>query len=367
MNKGHAKLVWNGLAEATRKAYRSAQRSYARSCAIRGIQAWPATPSAICYWLTERLLGAATSSPIKPDTALAELSALCAFHTDSGWPDGVFSTHAKHFRRMIDGARRLQPHRPKELRHPISRASVIALSGIISRLPTQPTLLSAPLKDDLNVAAAARIAFAGFLRVGEFTYSTAHRANAHTFAATKLTRSDIRFSPTLDHAVLTLKRSKTDRKHKGVNIVLAATNDAACPVEALSKLFTHDPQPAGAPLFAFASGPFSAPAFTKRIVSQLHQAGVDTTGIKGHSFRKGAAQHAHDAGLRNDHIQALGRWSSEAFRLYFSTPATTLYSWNRQFQTGCPTPVAYPGPPAPPPAIFGPPGLLGPPAARTAA
>ena len=176
---------------------------------------------------------------------------------------------------------------------------------------------------------AACIAFAGFLCIGEFIYSAADLRNGYAFTATKLTRSNIRFSPTLDHALLTLKRSKTDRNHKGVSIILVATNNAACPVEALSKLFLYDQQPASAPLFALSSGTFTLSTFQTAVISKLNHAGIDSAGIKGHSFRKGAAQHAYNAGIRNDQIQALGRWSSEAFRLYFTTPTSVLYAWNR--------------------------------------
>lgn len=32
-----------------------------------------------------------------------------------------------------------------------------------------------------------------------------------------------------------------------------------------------------------------------------------------HSFRKGAAQHAKDSGIQDDKVQALGRWTRQAF------------------------------------------------------
>ena len=70
---------------------------------------------------------------------------------------------------MIDGARRLQPPRQKRDRHPILRSSVISLSTRISHLPAYPSSLSTAQRNDLNIAVAARVAFAGFLRVGEFT------------------------------------------------------------------------------------------------------------------------------------------------------------------------------------------------------
>lgn len=83
--------------------------------------------------------------------------------------------------------------------NPISPASVIILSGNISHLPTQLLRLSAAQKNDPNLAAAARVAFAGFLRVGKFTYLAAELRNTEVFAATKLTPADIRFTPTMDH------------------------------------------------------------------------------------------------------------------------------------------------------------------------
>lgn len=63
-------------------------------------------------------------------------------------------------------------------------------------------------------------------------------------SATELTRSDVRFSSSLDHAQLTLKRSKTDHRHKRIQIVLAKTGDEASPVDTLL-----DPKGPDAPLF----------------------------------------------------------------------------------------------------------------------
>lgn len=60
------------------------------------------------------------------------------------------------------------------------------------------------------------------------------------------------------------------------------------------------------------------------------------TGYSSHSFRRGAAQHASDNGMLDEDTQKLGRWSSESFRLYFTTSAQTLYNLNMSFQTGRP-------------------------------
>ena len=49
----------------------------------------------------------------------------------------------------------------------------------------------------------------------------------------------------------------------------------------------------------------------------MDQAGMSTD-FNGHSFRRGAAQHALDNGLGDNNIKILRRWTSEAFKRYFT-------------------------------------------------
>ncbi|KAH7114623.1 hypothetical protein EDB81DRAFT_848578 [Dactylonectria macrodidyma] len=284
-------------------------RNYERHCALQNLSTWPASRQSLTSWLTSRLLGNSSQKAVKPDTALADLAALRAYHVDNFLDDKLFDN--KHFRRLIDGARRLTPTTKVRVRKPISREAITKLSAGLATLPLQSSQMTTDLKDDLNFATACRVAFAGFLRIGEFTYKREDLGTPSIFLAAKLTRSDIRFSSSLDHAQLTLKRSKTDRRHEGVQTILAKTGGGACPVDALQKLLLLDP--------------------------------------KGPQFRKGAAQHAHDSGILDDQIQMLGRWTSEAFRVYFTTNASVLYKLNHQFQTGSPAPLSLLVPPPSPP------------------
>ena len=59
----------------------------------------------------------------------------------------------------------------------------------------------------------------------------------------------------------------------------------------------------------------------------------------GHSFRKGAAQHKAEHGILDESIQRLGRWTSNAFKLYFTTIPETLFNLNLSFQMGMPLAV----------------------------
>lgn len=131
----------------------------------------------------------------------------------------------------------------------------------VKRLPITKDLLgkiTAPPPtsiEDFNTDAAFKIAWAGFPRMGEITY-TAAQAKKTSFSSIKATRSDISFAEDDEYAVLRLKRSKTDIEHSGVQMILAATGEPTCPVIALCRLFAVDPQPPNEPLFRLGSGAF---------------------------------------------------------------------------------------------------------------
>ena len=154
--------------------------------------------------------------------------------------------------------------------------------------------------------------FAAFLRLGEVTYNPADVINNTRFLQTKVTRSCIRFSPNYDHLTLYLKRSKTDVDHKGVTILVAAIEGPFCTIAAMRHLFVMDPQPNDAPLFNFNGLPFTKDRLQKALKASLQYASVPTQGLTLHSFRKGAAQHGKDSGIRDEQIQAMGRWTLAA-------------------------------------------------------
>ncbi len=95
------------------------------------------------------------------------------------------------------------------------------LSKKRNRLPITKDILEKIMKDqplsvtDLNVNKAFKVAWAGFMRMGELT-DTAAGAEKATFAETGLTRSDISFAEGDQYAFLRLKRSKTNTEHTGV-------------------------------------------------------------------------------------------------------------------------------------------------------
>ena len=54
--------------------------------------------------------------------------------------------------------------------------------------------------------------------------------------------------------------------------------------------------------------------------SRLALVGLDPSLYSGHSFRRGAASSAAAAGYSDYEIQLLGRWRSDAYKLYIDIP-----------------------------------------------
>ena len=82
---------------------------------------------------------------------------------------------------MLSGTRSLVPQIKKE-RLPITKDILEEITSVV------PISL-----EDLNIDTAFKAAWASFVQMGEFIYTSAE-AQARTFVDTKLTRSDITFS-----------------------------------------------------------------------------------------------------------------------------------------------------------------------------
>lgn len=93
---------------------------------------------------------------------------------------------------------------------------------------------------DVTMKAAYRLAFAAFLRAGEFTY-TQKDTKEHDFALYHLTRNSVTFPE--DKIYLHIPSSKTDPFRRGITITVAATGERTFPRFALLDLFKMFPLP----------------------------------------------------------------------------------------------------------------------------
>ena len=219
--------------------------------------------------------------------------------------------------RIVAGIRRLRGEAGTKERRPITRDLLLRLLATCNK----NTMHGA------NIYAAFCLAFAGFLRIGEFTYSAEDR-NDPDFAKWSLTRRSVALHQ--DHLELSLPASKTDPFRQGVTILIAGASDEACPVAALRFLFSRFPAPGDAPLFDMGTG-FSRQWVTQMLRDALLALG-QTGNYSGHSFRRGAATSARDAGLSEDRIMLLGRWRSDSYKLYIETHPQHILDASRRLQ-----------------------------------
>lgn len=319
--------MWNGLAIETRKNYVSVQRSYQNYCVLQSKQAWPVQLETLGEWITLRATGGLGTPKVKADTIAGNVSALRSLHIDRGLDEKVFDN--PWIKRIINGIRRTAKD-PQ-----VKRAQPITM-GILEKITKRPfiTAPGARPREDINFDVAAKVAFAGCLRMGEFTVkNTQISDNPETFAYTRLTRNDITFAPDGTFATLRLKRSKADYEHRGVEVVLARTLTPTCPVMALYELLRDYPAEGDTPLFVTSGGePMSRNWMISELRNRIQAAGIQTpTNFSGHSFRRGAAQHASDNGLTHEDIQELGRWKSDSFKRYFKKSIRSRLELNLRF------------------------------------
>lgn len=285
-------------------------------------------------WISNRARGSLdTGSPIRADTIAQALAVVRYAHVERELSEKPFDSPT--LKAVLSGIRRTQEVKKKKKAAPLTKAW---LEQITSAAPVDldvDTPLSNKALDELNYDGAYKLAFSAFLRTAEVTCEAKDLENQAVFEQRKLQRRDIAFADDDSHMVVTLRSSKTDTKHEGVEIVVAATGEATCPVRGLRALYTLDRRPGNTPLFRTSKGLLSRNNYINTMQQRLKRAGcTNWRDFTGHSPRRGAAQHAADHGILEHEIQSLGRWSSAAFRGYFEYSQAHKFHLNRRFQTG---------------------------------
>jgi len=228
--------------------------------------------------------------------------------------------------RTIKGIKRDHDEPNRRERTPLTRPLLLQILLCIT--PTS--------YENLVIRAAFTLAFAGFLRVGEFTYKEADRELGPSFSKWYLTKGSIRLHHSGAFMELNLPSSKTDPFRKGIKLTIAACHDSGCPVRAMKAFLAIDThRPKHAPLFCH--GQLAQQAFTREHVVQKLQELAITAGLgrgswSGHSFRRGAATWAAEIGITENEIQTLGRWRSDAYKAYIEYTRKEQLSLSKRFQ-----------------------------------
>ncbi|RLC08584.1 MAG: hypothetical protein DRI57_23705 [Deltaproteobacteria bacterium] len=140
-----------------------------------------------------------------------------------------------------------------------------------------------------------------------------------------LARGDIFRSST--GLVILIKWSKTiqcGERHLLVPLLQVASNPL-CPRRAFDFMADRFPAPRCSPAFVYTDVQGFTVTLTHGVLVSslkdlLRRVGVDPLGYTGHSFRRGGASFAFQAGVSGELIQLHGDWKSDAYLKYLSVP-----------------------------------------------
>ncbi|CAC5420045.1 unnamed protein product [Mytilus coruscus] len=199
------------------------------------------------------------------------------------------------------------------------QAFSIYKSVMCSAFPHRRSELDSYERDIVDMANATQcafnLAFFGFLRCGEFTYSS------------KIARQDtlliqnINLDINFQNFTLHLNSSKCDPFREGINITIFE-NDIFNPVDLMKRYIQIRKNSGARPdsyLFVsdeYNTAPLSRDTFIYLLRDLLFRLGYNDSKFCGHSFRIGAATSAAAAGVEDHIIQTLGRWSSDCYMLH---------------------------------------------------
>lgn len=162
---------------------------------------------------------------------------------------------------------------------------------------------------------------AGFFRLGELLVKNKKKMKEERIIRV----GHIQFYPSRvnpEYLSLFLPFSKVDKYGLGITIVIPANPDHAyCPVRRMLAI-TAD-RHITEPLFTWPNGTVvTSASFIKMLRQHLRLLHIDCKQFSGHSLRRGAAVSAKASGASDELIKLLGRWNSDAYKIYLrSVPA----------------------------------------------
>lgn len=291
--------LWNAVGAASKEKHHAILRrlwDYLRCECAKPEPVFPPTKDEVLAFIAEK------GDHVKAQTIMNWISSLKSGLADIG--ADVYYFESREVALFKRGIRRLKGETTTKTALPLT---LPILSDINSRL-----LTASVSRRQVVLATAFALAFACFLRSGEFTYDFFD-------PEIDLQRKDI----ILQGGVLPLrlKTSKTDPTRMGAILPIPHLASAeyahVCPTTLLRRLMTDYPDLPEAPLFSFSALRYSYNLDKKSVISEMrhvleaseYAATADGRNFSGHWFRRGAATWAARVGLTDSEIRHLDRWS----------------------------------------------------------
>ena len=278
-------------------SYSSAVKSYFDFCSSHSLPVEP-TPDTLSFYAVYM------AHHIKPKSVTSYLSGVCN-QLEPFFPD--IRSHRQHWlvTKTFAGCRKMFPSATTRKR-PITRAELAVISH--SYLPS-------PSYDNALFLALLLTGFHGLMRLGELTWPD--NKNLQDYRKVTM-RSSVQTNSTSFEFLL--PGHKADRFFEGSRIIIQSTksaDDARGPftkyLSCRDRLFPLRPE-----LYLRENGTIPTRAWFIHRLRQHFPAEVG-----GQSLRAGGATALAEAGIPSQMIQAIGRWSSEAFQITF---VDTLFS-----------------------------------------
>lgn len=237
---------------------------------------------------------------LAPKTISTYIAGINYYHRVHNW-SGV--TDVFVVKKMLEGCHRSR--RTKDERAPITK---VVLQAICCALPSvcydsfETTLFKA-----LFV-----VAYFGLFRVSELV------SPSNTMRGSPIQFSDVNLDTQGKSVNICLHTFKTNHRGATVTVKLPCETDDSniCPVGALQAFVTVRPKIQG-PFFCHASGmPVIRQQFSAVLSKCIAKTKFSSAHYRSHSFRIGRASDLAAMGISMKSIMQLGRWQSQAYKLY---------------------------------------------------
>ncbi|KAJ6502990.1 hypothetical protein DFH09DRAFT_844939, partial [Mycena vulgaris] len=292
--------IEHAWADSTLSKYASGLDAFLVFCDKEGIkkeQRLPANEFLLCAFAASRV------GEIAGGTARGAIAAVKAWHIIHGeeWQGGL------RLRYTLRGVENLAPEGSKrEERPPVTAAMLDALEAGLDH--NEPK--------DAAVFTAACCAFWGQARLGELLSDT-----QGSFKRGRIpTAADLRQPSTAAGSrILRLPYTKT-KGRRGEDAMLCRQRGASDPINAVESHLRTNTIPPDMPLFSHHDAKGRLVCLTRKKFLKRCNEVWSTLGFPtrtGHSFRIGGTTELLLAGVNPDVVQAMGRWKSEAFKVYW--------------------------------------------------
>ena len=286
----------NAFAKGTYSNLRTQIRSYFAFCVYFRRSPLPADPVTIHAYVQF------LSRTLKPSTIKNYLLGVRMLHIFHGLPDIISDDFMLELE--MRGISRLNPHVPQRARPVTPKILLLYYQG----MDHSSSLHS-------SVWACSLFLFYTLSRLGSML-PTSHSTSKRKF----LTKD--RVNPSREGLLVTFLHTKTIQfGRRRLHIPLLCLDSVFCPVRAFLRAASFSSDVASGPAFTFRKHGrvcwLTTSIFIKTFRAVLaHRGLVGASSFTGHSFRRGGATWAFQAGVPGELIQICGDWASDSYKRY---------------------------------------------------